>query len=86
LRRLAGLFGGALLGSLAFGSTGRAKGCGPHEFKCNGVCCSKALYSCCSGGVPTCGVWCGNGAIGSSAVCCRAGFCDSSTGTCGGPL
>src|SRR2546427_712381 len=51
LRRLAGLFGGALLGCLAFGGAARANSCGPHEFKCSaGTCCSKDLYNCCTGG------------------------------------
>src|SRR5260370_11251372 len=69
LRRLAGLFGGALLGSLAFRSTARANGCGPGEFKCNGGFWSQALYNCCNGG---CSVTFGkkSGCCSADDVCC----------------
>ncbi len=79
LRRLAGLFGGALLGALTFGSTARANGCGPGEFKCNGGCCSKAFYNCCNGG---CSVTCGK-----KGVCCSAGdVCCPTPGVIGGDV
>ncbi len=39
LRRLAGLFGGALFGSLALGSKVRASNCPPGTIQCNGKCC-----------------------------------------------
>jgi hypothetical protein len=77
LRRLAGVFGGALLGALTFGGFAKADqgGCPQGTFRCKGggsklccpvgtTCCGSA---CCPVGTPCCG-----------GVCCP-GICDVST-------
>jgi hypothetical protein len=66
LRRLASLFGGALLGSLALASTGRADGnqCPPGTCKVKGEC----VDACTLAGAP-CGIGC----------CCPGLVCNGST-------
>jgi hypothetical protein len=47
LRRLAGLFSGALVGALTFGATATANECGQHNVACVTKKCCKG-YFCCS--------------------------------------
>jgi hypothetical protein len=47
LRQLAGLFGGTILGLLAFGTTVHADPCGKGKVPCGGKCCLRSR--CCNG-------------------------------------